>query len=372
MLLRRHDRYVARSFWITFLAVVFFFTLIVLVLDSAERLRRLTRNWEQIQAGGQHPLLVLGEYYATLLPFLWMKLLPFCVPAAAAFCVARLIRHNELTPLVTTGVSMRRTVRPIVMSGVVIVGGMLLLQETLIPSLSRHHLRLQRLITENTPDRITQVPHFHDASGGRVAMRAYLPLQQRMEAVSVTFYDVGTGEPADQLWYGELEWDAAERRWRAPHGGTRILLDPESPGMRREEVPSDRPTPLQGSAEFLEMSLTARLSPGLSYTQVASLAAANPDNLYFRVLQHEMLTGPISAFVLLLLALPFSLRIARRTKSTVPGMVAMLGLAGLYFGAHFLVTSLAHGGEWNPAVLAWLPTVLFGSAALAAYATLDG
>lgn len=371
-LFRRHDRYVLRAFWMTFIAVVLFFTLIVVVLDSAERLRKLTRNWDQVAARGQHPLVLLGEYYVTLLPFLWMKLLPFCVPAAAAFCLARLIRHNELTPLVTSGVSMRRTVRPIVFSGVVIVGGMLVLQETLIPSLNRRHLRLSRIITRNTPDRITQVPHFHDSGGGRVSMRAYLPLQQRMEAATVTFYDRQSGEPLSQYWYGELQWEGRERGWRAPRGGWRIPLDPQSPGMHREELESGLAAPLRASAEFIEMSLTARISPGLSYAQVESLARANPANTHFSMLKHEMLTGPISAFVLLLLALPFSLRIARRTKSAVPGMMVMLGLAAVYFGAHFLVSSLARSGEWNPLVLAWLPTVVLGSLALALYATLDG
>ncbi len=369
---RRHDRYVLRAFWMTFIAVVLFFTVIVIVLDSAERIRKLTRNWDQVAARGQHPLLVLAEYYLTLLPFLWMQLLAFCVPSAAAFCIARLIRHNELTPLVTGGVSLRRIVWPIVLSGVVIVGGMLVVQETLIPSLNRRHLRLSRIITRNTPDRVTRVPHFHDRRGGRLSMQAYLPIQQRMEAVTITDFDPDTGEPRNQAWYPELDWDPSLRIWRASSGGWNIPLDRDAPGVRREPIASGTPAPLDGSAEFIEMAVTARISPGLSRAQVASLADANPDNLHFAVLKHEMLTGPISTFILLLLSLPFSLTVARRTKSAVPGMLGVLGVAALYFGAHFLVASLARAGDWNPVVLAWLPTAVFGSLALTLYATLDG
>ncbi len=369
---RRHDRYVLRAFWTTFLAVVVFFTLIVVVLDSAERIRKLTRNWDQIASRGQHPLLVLAEYYMTLLPFLWMKLLAFCVPAATAFCIARLIRHDELTPLVTAGVSLRRIVAPIVLSGVVIVGGMLALQEAVIPSLNRRHLRLSRIIKRNAPDRITQVPHFHDRRGARLAMQAYMPLQQKMEAAVLTFFDPQTGAPRAQRWYPELAWDGGRHAWLATSGGWRIPLDREAPGMQREAVPRGAVAPLDGSSAFIEMSVTSSISPGLSRAQVEALAEANPENLRFPVMKNEMLTGPLSAFILLLLALPFSLRIARRTKSAMPGMLGMLLVAALFFGAQFLAASLARAGDWNPLVLTWLPTVLFGSLAVTAYVTIDG
>jgi len=369
---RRHDRYVLRSFWTTFLAVVVFFTLIVVVLDSAERIRKLPRNWDQIAARGQHPLLVLAEYYATLLPFLWMKLFTFCVPAATAFCIARLIRHDELTPLVTSGVSLRRIVWPIVLSGVVIVGGMLVLQETVIPSLNRRHLRLSRIIKRNAPDRIAQVPHFHDRRGGRLSMQAYMPIQQRMEAVTLTFFDTTRGAPQTQLWYPELKWDGGRGAWLATSGGWSIPLDREAPGVHREAIPQGALAPLDGSAAFIEMSVTSSISPGLSRAQVEELAEANPENLRFPVMKNEMLTGPISAFILLLLALPFSLRVARRTKSAMPGMLGMLLVAALFFGAQFLAGSLARAGDLNPIVLTWLPTVLFGSLAVSAYLTIDG
>ena len=80
MIFRKHDRYVFRAFLSSLGAVLFFFSVIIVVLDSAERVRRLTRYWDRIVEGGRHPLMVLGEYYATLLPFLWVRLMPFGTP----------------------------------------------------------------------------------------------------------------------------------------------------------------------------------------------------------------------------------------------------------------------------------------------------
>jgi lipopolysaccharide export system permease protein len=371
MILRRHDRYVLRAYLATFAAVMFFFTVIVVVLDGAERLRQVTRYWDQIVARGQHPLLVMAEFYATLLPFLWLRMLPFCVAASAAFCLARFVRHNELTPLLTTGVSMRRIVRPILVCGVVLVGAHFAVQETLVPPLNRRNLRLRRILSRNTPDRITQVPHFHDRRGGRLSMEAYLPFQQRMRAPMIGFYDPRSGRPRELLRYPELAWDAARRVWVAPRGGRRIVLDPEAPGRERPPIAPGSVAPLDASAALIEIALTAKVSVGLSLHQVEALERANPENPQFTVLKHELFTMPLGVLVLLLFSLPLSFRVARRTRSAIPGMLGAGGLAALFFGTQFFAASLARAGDWNPVVLTWFPVVLFGSLGLALYLTMD-
>lgn len=368
--MRRHDRYVLKAFWGTFLAVLLFFSVLVIVLDLSERVAKLTRFWGAIEAAGRSPIGVLAEFYGTLLPFMWLKLMPFCVPSAAAFCLARLIRHNELTPLLTAGVSMRRVVWPIVLSTVLIVLGMFVMQETLVPNLSRRNMETWRLLNRSEPDRISRVPHFHDAGGGRLSMEAYRPLARRMDAVMITFWDAN-GAPTEWYRYPELAWDEARRAWIAGHGGTRIPAKWDAPGEQQFPIGARSAAPLVASAALIEIALTAKKTPGLSLRQVAELADANPDSPHFVVLKHEMLTVPLATLVLLLLTLPFSFRVARRTKSAVPGMVGALIVAALFFGAHFLTGSLARAGDWNPVVLAWLPTVLFGSLGLSLYVGLD-
>lgn len=372
MIFRKHDRYVMRAFISSFLAVLFFFSVIIVVLDSAERVRRLTRYWDRIVDGGHHPLLVLAEYYATLLPFLWLRLMPFGVAAAAAFCLARLTRHNEITSLLTSGVSMRRTVWPILGVAVLIVGGIFAMQDEVVPELSRRNLHLWRIISRSTPERITNVPHFHDRRGGRLSMESYDPFARRMRAAMITFYDGRSGRPADQFWYPELTWQDDGERWIAERGGRRIPANRAAPGRDRERIDPGAVAPLDGSAQLLEITLTARMSPGLSMRQVEALEKANPQNPHFTVLKHEMYTLPLGVLVLLLLTLPFSFRVAQRSKSAIPGMLGSGLVGGLYFGAQFLAASMARAGDLNPVVLTWMPTVIFGSLGLSLFLTMDG
>lgn len=372
MIFRRHDRYVFRAFVSSLFTVLFFFSVIIVVLDSAERVRRLTRYWDRILEGGRHPLVVLGEYYATLLPFLWVRLMPFGIAAAAAFCLARLTRHNEITSLLTSGVSMRRAVWPILGTSVLVVAGIFVMQEELVPDLSRRNLHLWRVISRKTPERITEVPHFHDRGGGRLSMESYDPFARRMRAAMVTFYDGRSGRPLKQLWYPELTWNDEAAQWIAQRGGRSIPANRAAPGRDRERIEPGAVAPLEGSAALLEITLTARMTPGLSMGQVEALEAANPQNAHFTVMKHEMYTMPLGVIVLLLLSLPFSFRVAQRSKSAIPGMLGSGLLGGLYFGAQFLAASLARSGDLNPVALTWMPTVVFGSLGLSLFLTMDG
>ena len=368
-MIRRHDRYVLRAFWASFLAVVVFFTLIVVVLDLADRFTKLNRQWEAVEAAGHNPLMLLVEFYATLVPFVWLRILPFCVPIAAALTLARLHKTNELTPLLTAGVSMRRIVMPIVASGLVIAAAMMWAQSGLVSELSRRHMKLGRILGKRSPDRIGQIPHFHDPGGARLSMEAFMPLAHRMEAVWVTVWN---DDGLDELrWYPELVWDADSRGWIADRGGERLPNTGASLGVIREPIPPGSRAPLQASLQLIEISLTLTSSLGLSYKEAAALERANPDMPRFVMSHHELYVGPVSAVLLLLLVLPFSVRVGRRTSSSIPGMMVAMGIGALFFGATYLAQALGGGGNLNPVVLSWLPTVVFGALGLALYLALD-
>ena len=79
-LLRRHDLYVGKAFLATLVAAVAILSTMVIVYDVAERIDKLSK--------ASAPRRFLFEYYATLLPFLWMKLLPTACLLAAGLTIS--------------------------------------------------------------------------------------------------------------------------------------------------------------------------------------------------------------------------------------------------------------------------------------------
>jgi lipopolysaccharide export LptBFGC system permease protein LptF len=365
--LRRHDRYVLSAFWTQFGAVVLFFTVISVVLDLSERLARLLRFWEPLRAQGYQPAWLLVEFYLTLIPFIWLQVVPICVPIAAALALARLARRNELAPLVTSGVPARRVVVPIVVSGVAVAGFLVGLREVAAPTLGREQLRVSRLLTKDKPDRISKVPHFRDAFGALLSMDAYMPIARRMENALLTLRDP-TGLPVEIRSYPWLDWDVAGKRWVATEGGALFPLEQGRTGTRRE-VPAGDPVPFHLDVGILDLTVTERGALGLSMRESAALVRAEPDNLRLVALHAAQWTGPLSAVVLLLLALPFAFRLD--TKSPLPGLVSAIGVGALYYAAAVLVKGIGAGGDWNPVVVAWIPTVLFASLGVSLVAGMD-
>jgi lipopolysaccharide export system permease protein len=372
ILWRKHDGYVARAFWSAFGAVLLYFTLIIVVIDLAERLRDLNKNWERVAETGEAPVWAMVRFYATLIPFVWLRILPIAVPMAGAFALARLARHQELVSLVAAGVPMRRVLRPILLSGALLVGLMLLARATVVPALSQENQALGRLLSKNEPDRIVQVPHMHDpglpgddAGPVRLSAAAFLPIKQRIEDAWLTRRAPGGGLLEAQR-YPELAWRESPPAWVAPHGGVRIPLEGKDAGRYRYPIEPGAIAPLSSRVELIAILCESDNSLGFSFEQSGALMRAHPESPGLAVRHHEQWTLPLSTLILLGLTLPLCVRLGR--GSVLPGLSYALGMAALYVGVSRLLGDMAGTGAVHPMVLAWMPIVLFGSLAVALHA----
>lgn len=366
-LLRRHDRYVLKSFWSTLGAVLLFFTVIVVIVHLADRIGRIMRTAEGLRATGYNVWLLATEYYATLVPFVWLQILPLAAALAAAFSLSRLTRNNELAPLVTGGVSTSRVTLPIVLSGVLLAVGIFAVQELLVPSMSRRNMELSRLLNDREPDRITEVPHFDDPDGARLSMAAYQPLARRLEGALLTFREPD-GTPKALRFYPLLEWHEKEHRWIAVEDGTLFPLGEDETGTVRIRLPAGEPAPLGADVRLLEVSVLKELALGLSLREMAELVRADPDNPRLHYMYAEGMTRCLAPLVLLLLSVPFCLVLGRR--SAIPGITSVLSAAAAQYAASFLALRLTASGEINAVMMAWLPTVVLGSVGLALWLTM--
>lgn len=366
-LLRRHDRYVLKAFWGSFGAILLFFTIITIVLHMADRLVRVVRYWQPIKDRGYDPLAVLVEYYVTFVPFIWLQVVPFAAVLAAAFALSRLTRHNELSPLVTAGVSTRRITWPILIAGVLLGMFQLGVQELLVPHLTRRNMTLERLLNRAEPDRITRVPHFVDPSGARLSVAAFRPADFRLENALVTLRHLD-GRLKELRAYPELRWDEGEHAWLAEREGTLFQFPYDTGPPQRSRMPTTDEVPLEASLSLFEVSVLKNGALGLSGGQTRQLLEADPDDPRLQLRYHQSYAQAFVPLILLLLGLPYCLSVGRR--SAIPGTIAVLAASAVYYGTIYVTTSLAGAGAFNPAWLGWFPVVNFGSIGLGLWLTM--
>lgn len=366
MIWRRHDRYILRSFLGILVTTLVFLSSLFVIYDIADRIDKLPKAFGAIARLGKSPGGALLEYYLTLLPFLWLRILPIAVLLAAGATLTWLTRQNELAPLVAAGVPTRRVLRPIFLAALGLAVLHTALRETVVPSLSRRHDDLHRLLTDpGKENRFQDVPHFSDSLGGRVSMAAYYPREQRMEDVWITMRHEPGEVPGRVVAFRfpGVRWHTDEHEWVAERGGQRRVLEPVETGTDAQVLPPGTPVALALDPPLLELTLRQGAAIGFSSAEIAALARANPDKARFTLLLHQQWAAPVSMLVMLLLGIPMVFHLGR--GHVFRSFAKTLALIAAYFLVDSIVSDMGARGTLSPVLAAWAPHVVFGALGLA-------
>jgi lipopolysaccharide export system permease protein len=363
------DRYVTRIFVSTFGIVLMFILSIFLVLTVIMRIDSLLEVRDALTSRGYSVSGVLLRYCLVSIPFLLLQFLPFVTIIAASIAFVRLLRGNEIVPMIVAGRSTGRIAAPVVCCAGLVALSMLALQEWAAPRLGDSRLWLESLMDGRFDGEFDDVPRIEDGGGNIWTVDRYSPLNRRMENARilrfrdpVTGREIGTMEIPAAVWRPGL---SGRRGWHAD--GAVLVHDPDPTGVgRREEWPADRPLPTDLRPDRIELIL-AKASPttgaALSLSDAARKAREAPDDPRPLVMFHALLTWPLANVLLLLLGLPFLFRLGERNFLVGIGVALLLSAA--YFAADHVICDFGKRGVLPPVLSAWTPVILFASLSVA-------
>ena len=369
--IRRHDLYVLKTYVAVLLTAMLFLSSLFVLFDLAERVDKLPKALGALSKAGRSGTGVLLEFYATFLPFLALRILPVASLLAAGLTFTWLARQNELVPLVASGVPTRRILLPIFLAAVGLMVVHSVLREKVVPTLSRWHDDMQRLLQGGArSDRLQEVPHIQDVKGGRLSMASYDPGARRMEGVWILFRQEGEGgdRPVGYR-YPSLRWDDGVRRWVAERGGQRRVFTPVESLVEAETLPLNAEAPLDVEPDEIEVTLRLGAAMGLSSAEVAALARAKPDRTRFTLLLHQQIASVVPTLVLLMIGLPFVFHLGRSNVFQSFGQT--LGIVGLYYLVDSFVVDMGARGALNPVVAAWGSHVIFAALGVVLLTTIE-
>ncbi len=338
------DRYVARRFAATLLLCVASVLVLFVALDAMLRFERVSAR------DPAHPLWALVEHYRVQLPLMYQRFGAFLTLVGATLCVRRLEHHNELLPVVASGISVRRALLALFVGAVAMGGVQVLDSEVVIPRMADLVLRIGDLRghAEFFGPLVVR-----DGAGNTLLAGSYDARQARLRWVTVRERDrdgrVVALWTADRArWNGE-GWVAPRARIerRAPGAATRRRLAGEVRlplGLRPIDLES-----LQGVMSVLDTRALGR--------QIAR----QPRNRSLRVQWHERFAKPLDHLVLVLLGLPFVLRRHAGRVRMFVGLVVLIGLCTLFFITGIVCHDLGVHGDLAPVWAAWAPTIGFGA-----------
>jgi lipopolysaccharide export system permease protein len=355
------DRYVLGIF----VPALALFTLTLLFLFIAVDCAAKLGKFLEIQDEPALPFMMW--YYLVRIPMLLGILIPAVMLFAPTFTVIKLARANEILPIATSGISLRRMSAPFIAAAVLASLSMAALDEVVLPWIgpqiaetdAKFSVRGSRFNVEDYDGRSKIWALSFKVPGTLSGEVRFTRLDDAMQAVEII-----TAKRA--------EWDPKRKRWVAFEG---FVEEPQVIDYVKGEKPHTRKYPIPEEGSVVECRLTPKsLMKDMGVSGRRVFAPLQDQIQEMRryphvpstVLQvHARFSFPLSPIVLLLLGLPFVMD--PQSKSFVKGLIFCFLLALGFYITHFACVDMGNRGAIPPVVGAWFPVGTFGAAGLVAF-----
>ncbi|MEA2063969.1 MAG: LptF/LptG family permease [Gemmatimonadota bacterium] len=350
------NRYIIREFLVVFIAALGAFLLVCLVGDAAERLSKFI--------DAKAPLKLILLFYLFMVPFYLVYILPASSLIATLFTLGQMNRHNELTAMRSSGVSLGRIFLPLLVLMLVISALAFVIDETVVPPANT---RKSEILDYRIRGRIrpsAEVRHNLDYLGEDG--RRWIAASFHRPSSSLKGVRLLKLAPASEHPRIEYRIDARQALWRPDSGwcfsnGTLRLFDTEGRGSElaarfermhlrgRAEVPEDFALevkePQQMNYQELNLAIGRKMRNGIRVTK-------DRVELWLKT------SMPLASFVIVLFGAP--LAVTRRRIGPGIGMALGLIVYMAFMGSFYITRSLGYNGILHPAAAAWTSNIVFG------------
>jgi len=360
---RTIDRYVARNFLFSYLAVLLGLLGLAVVIDASmnldEFLELVPAEGSALSRAGRL-LGILGHWYAAKSALFFQFLAPVITVLAAIVTVVMMKRRNEFVPLLASGVSVYRALWPVLLLTLLASGLAMANQELWLPRLATRLVRDPDDPEGRKPHQMTAA--FTDADGNHISATAYTPFERTLQDLHIDGRSTPTGRV--RLFARKAVWDSSRDVWLLTDGWVQ-RFNAEGRPAARERFGAGTDTRWHVFETSLRPEDVDRPAQWVALSAVSDLVRQIRLQPAYRPLQvelHGRYVGPIRAVILLLLGLPLILM--QESKSVIVGVGIGLMICFTYLGAQFVTEQMGSSGRIAPVLAVWLPIFIFGPVAV--------
>jgi len=345
------DRYVLRTFLYYLAVLVAAFVVVWFVFSFFELL-------SDMLARGKMGLFVPYIYYLT--PYLVYETTPLGVLVATLVCFGILAKHHEITAFKACGVSLYRLAAPILATSFVLSAALFSLDYYYLPEMNRRQDAIRDEI-KGRPVRSYLRPYRQWTAGqsNRIFYHRFFDSEAKVLA-GINLYDFSpeTFELNRHVSAERARWDDANNVWVFENGWVRHM---DGDGVPAFESFASRTFPdlAEDATYFMkEEKQHQQMNWEELRAYILDLTQSGFDTIRLQVQLQKKLAFPLFAFVMAILAVPFSMLAGHRGALT--GVVLGIGLAVCYYALNALFEQLGRASQLTPAIAAWSPSLIFG------------
>lgn len=346
------DLYVLRSFFYYFVLLTVGFILLFEVFTFFDLLDDIAQH--------RTGLLDVVTYFFYLASYLFYQLAPLAALVAVLVTLGVMTKNNELVAIKAGGISLYRISLPLLLAGLLLAGGLILLDDTYLPFANQRQDALRNQI-KGRPAQTYYQPNRQWIFGENAKIYNYElfdPDRQLFGGLNVFELDAATFELRRRIFAARAHWDPQQKIWILESGWVRDFAhgqvthyDPFLADALKEldEPPSYFNREVRQSYQMTWWELKR---------YIGDLSQAGFDVARLSVQLQKKISFPLIAPIIILLAIPFSILVG--TRGAVGGLALGVGIAIIYWAASALTEAMGAVGQLPPLLAAWAPDTIFG------------
>jgi len=313
----------------------------------------------------QKPLAMILTYFKYLTPGMFNLVLPISCLIGAVVAFTLMARSGELTAVLSSGISLRRTIVPVLVITGALCAVYYAVQDSIAPVTNQKAQQIKDQILGRAPRTYGVSPggRWTIGSEGRLYhYQLYDPEKRMFQGLSVFTVDRDSPAVVDHRFMVATTWDG--ERWVASGGWDRKFGPAGKDesfrlSERGETVSMDPPE----NFALKERTLTARgdyteqVSLKELRNQIAGLRQSGYDTTRLEVDFQAKIAHSLNPLVIVILGLPFAFRIGRRGSMYGIGVALLVVIVFWALLAVFL--ALGQQSLLPPVLAAWGPGVVF-------------
>ncbi|HTC79079.1 MAG TPA: LptF/LptG family permease, partial [Terriglobales bacterium] len=268
-------------------------------------------------------------------------------------------KANEITAMKATGISIYRVVVPVLALAGIIAAGLFFFNEYYLPAVNRQQEALRNTIkgkpaqTFLRPDRMWMM-------GARSTIYYYEFFDADRNSfgnISVFEFDPASFSLKRRIFAARAHWEPELDRFVFEQGWTRSFNGPAIQDFHPFDVSTFKELEETPAYFKKEIKLYTEMSSSELSRYIADMQRSGFEVTRLRVQLQEKFAYPLITLVMAVLAVPFSLRAAKR--GALAGVAVALGIAIVYFMVSRLFEAMGNLNQLPPALAAWAPDMLF-------------
>jgi lipopolysaccharide export system permease protein len=349
--MRLLDRYVLREFLMLLALSLCAFVVIFAIVDLFEKIQDFM--------DGHATLWIVARYYMYKIPWVVVQVLPVALLMATFLTLGQMSKFNELTAMVTAGLSAGRIIVPLFAVGLVAVVVSFVLNEYVVPGATR---RREAIIESEVRHRLARQPTEYSnlsvlGRGGRIyTAKLYLVPEKRLHFVTVTEFEKDA--LVRRIDAQTARWDG--RQWVFQDGVMRTFVKgvETAKSFVTLALPdlSERPEDFEKKPEDPDEMGYAELKNYVSRVERGGLRSGK-----YRVQLDLKLAFPFINLIVVVMGAALAARL--RNPNAALGFGVSISTAFFYFGLMRAGQALGQGGTVPPLLAAWFGNLVLGTIA---------